>query len=140
METTIAPTYATFTLGYLESKSHNKIRTFGGGACLRNTFSVETVFYDCFIQCNQDADEISNVFCLLTYRILISVSQWKHYYKQMPFLDVLVSETTPSLIQTPTINQRPTFVSTHILTFCGSSNKRTPQFFRKFSSYFPFNK
>ena len=31
METTIAPTYATFTLGYLESKSHNKIRKFGRG-------------------------------------------------------------------------------------------------------------
>ena len=31
METTIAPTYVTFTLGYLKSKSHNKIRTLGGG-------------------------------------------------------------------------------------------------------------
>ena len=31
METTIAPIYATFTLGYLESKSHNKKSTWGGG-------------------------------------------------------------------------------------------------------------
>ena len=31
VETTIAPIYATFTLGYLESKSHNKKSTWGGG-------------------------------------------------------------------------------------------------------------
>ena len=49
METTIAPIYATFTLGYLESKSHNKKCTWGGGEHAKRIHSMWKRFFMIFL-------------------------------------------------------------------------------------------
>ena len=54
---------------------------------------METVFYDCFIQSDEDADKISNVFLsIYLSNPDISFTMKTYYYKQMPFLDVVVSD------------------------------------------------